>query len=87
MVDLESVWSWEDQDVLNRLLTRHVELTGSERAKDILNSWENRLPYFVKVFPIDYRKALERMRHREDRGSETLSATEEVYPHTETRHR
>jgi glutamate synthase domain-containing protein 2/glutamate synthase domain-containing protein 1/glutamate synthase domain-containing protein 3 len=87
MVDLESVWSWEDQDVLNRLLTRHVELTGSERAKDILNSWENRLPYFVKVFPIDYRKALERMRHREDRESETLSATEEVYPHTETRHR
>jgi glutamate synthase domain-containing protein 2/glutamate synthase domain-containing protein 1/glutamate synthase domain-containing protein 3 len=87
MVDLESVWGWEDQDVLNRLLTRHVEFTGSERAKDILNSWDNCLPYFVKVFPIDYRKVLERMKQREDRESETLSATEEVYPHPETRHR
>jgi glutamate synthase domain-containing protein 2/glutamate synthase domain-containing protein 1/glutamate synthase domain-containing protein 3 len=87
MVDLESVWSPEDQDVLNRLLTRHAEFSGSERARDILNNWDNRLPYFVKVFPIDYRKVLERMKLREDREAETLSATEEVYPHAESRHR
>jgi glutamate synthase domain-containing protein 2/glutamate synthase domain-containing protein 3 len=87
MVDLESVWGAEDQEALNRLLTRHAEHSGSERAKDILNNWDNRLPYFVKVFPIDYRKVLERMKLREDREAETLSATEEVYPHSEARHR
>jgi len=87
MVDLKSVWGEEDQDVLRRLLTRHAEFSGSERARDILNNWDNRLPYFVKVFPIDYRKVLERMKLREDREAETLSATEEVYPHAEARHR
>jgi glutamate synthase domain-containing protein 2/glutamate synthase domain-containing protein 3 len=79
MVDLESVWNWQDQAQLKQLIETHAELTGSTQAQDILNNWENRLPYFVKVMPIDYRKVLERMRQREDRESETISATEEVY--------
>lgn len=79
MVDLESVWNWQDQTELKTLITRHVEFTGSSYAQRILDDWENRLHYFVKVIPIDYRKVLERMKHQEDREAETLSATEEVY--------
>jgi hypothetical protein len=34
---------------------------------------------FVKVIPVDYRMALQRMRAREDRNTETTPATEEVF--------
>jgi glutamate synthase domain-containing protein 3 len=34
---------------------------------------------FVKVMPIDYRQALQRMRQREEVGDEETPATEEVF--------
>jgi hypothetical protein len=34
---------------------------------------------FVKVIPIDYRKALERIQQHEQRHTETTPATEEVF--------
>ena len=34
---------------------------------------------FVKVMPIDYRKALQRLREREQVGAEQTPATEEVF--------
>ena len=79
MVDLESVWSLEDRAILREMIEAHAEYTDSAFARDILEHWETRLPYFVKVFPIDYRKVLERMRQSEHREAETLSATEEVF--------
>jgi glutamate synthase domain-containing protein 3 len=78
-VDLESVWTEEDQRELRTLIETHVQHTGSIPASRILQNWEACLPFFVKVMPIDYRKSLERMRLQEDRDRETVSATEEVY--------
>ncbi|MFW5803181.1 MAG: glutamate synthase large subunit [Verrucomicrobiota bacterium] len=79
MVDVESVWSDDDQAELKAMLERHIRYTGSQRASDILDNWENRLPYFVKVMPIEYRRVLDRMKENEDRNSESVSATEEVF--------
>jgi glutamate synthase (NADPH) large chain len=79
MVDVESVWTEEDKAVLKALIERHLRLTGSERARVILEKWETRLPLFVKVMPIDYRKVLERMRLGEIAENEAVPATEEVY--------
>jgi len=79
MVDLETVWQREDKDVLADLIRRHLEWTGSRRAKDILDNWANMVGRFVKVMPIDYRKALARMRAREERHTESTPATEEVF--------
>ncbi|MBN2008040.1 glutamate synthase large subunit [candidate division KSB1 bacterium] len=79
MVELESVWSKEDQTILRTMLERHYEFTGSVLAKRILDNWEAKLPLFVKVMPIDYKKVLERMRFEEEADTETVSATEEVY--------
>jgi glutamate synthase (NADPH/NADH) large chain len=78
-VDLESVWTEEDQQELKTLIEAHVHYTGSLRARKILDNWEACLPSFVKVMPIDYKQSLERMRLQEDRDGETVSATEEVY--------
>jgi glutamate synthase (NADPH) large chain len=79
MVDLESVWHQQDQDLLKGWITQHLNWTGSIRAKYILEKWPDMVGKFVKVIPIDYRKALERMRQREHRHTETTPATEEVF--------
>jgi len=79
MVDLESVWSEQDRARLRGLIEEHLRATGSPRARNILENWDASLPLFVKVMPIDYRKALDRMKLAEDRDRETVSATEEVY--------
>jgi glutamate synthase (NADPH/NADH) large chain len=79
MVDLENVWRQEDRDLLWRLITKHEELTRSSRAKRLLNAWPDMVGRFVKVIPIDYRKALERMRDQERRSTEQTPATEEVF--------
>jgi glutamate synthase (NADPH/NADH) large chain len=79
MVELESVWKENDCKNLKNLIERHFKWTGSERAKQILNSWEDMTGKFVKVVPIDYRNALEKMRAAEQRDTETTPATEEVF--------
>jgi glutamate synthase domain-containing protein 3 len=53
--------------------------TRSEHATRILRDWDEMLPRFVKVMPIDYRKALERMAKDQTRETEVVGLTEEVY--------
>jgi glutamate synthase domain-containing protein 3 len=79
MVELENVWRHDDKDILHDLIERHLKWTQSERARHILDAWPDMVGKFVKVIPIDYSKALERMRAAEQRGTETTPATEEVF--------
>ena len=79
MVDVESVWQEEDVKRLRAMIENHFRYTGSQRAAQILENWESRLPLFVKVMPIEYRKSLDRMRMEEEMNPESVSATEEVY--------
>jgi glutamate synthase (NADPH/NADH) large chain len=74
MVDLEPVLSeseqqgklarhlWHlgrtDEGILKDLIERHAGLTGSRRAKEILEKWTDYRARFVKVFPKEYRRAL-----------------------------
>ena len=57
-VDVEPVIDAKDADLLQRLIVRHAELTGSPRARWILDQWETMLPKFVKVFPHEYKRVL-----------------------------
>jgi len=79
MVDLETVWRPEDITILRDLIARHHRLTGSRLAAAILGAWQNTIGRFVKVTPIDYRKALLKMQANERRDTETTPATEEVF--------
>jgi glutamate synthase domain-containing protein 3 len=47
-----------DEAVLKRLVDSHLKLTGSRRAKEILEKWSEYRARFVKVFPKEYRRAL-----------------------------
>jgi len=79
LVELENVWRREDKDMLRDLIERHLKWTQSKRAQYILDAWPDAVGKFVKVIPIDYSKALERMRAAEQRDTETTPATEEVF--------
>ena len=80
-VDLESVWQEEDRSRLRDLIERHVRWTGSTRGREILDDWHHRIGRFIKVMPLDYRRALERLREQERRAAEFTPATEEVFVH------
>ena len=79
MVDLESIWRKEDEHLLRELIARHQRWTGSQQAARILENWQEMSGKFVKVMPIDYRRALERIREHEAAGAEQTPATEEVF--------
>ena len=78
MVDLESVYLDEDCKFIRSMVERHFVYTGSKQAKRLLDNWREMVGKFVKVMPIDYRKALERLREREIRAADFAPATEEV---------
>jgi len=50
-----------DEERLHQLIENHLHYTASTRAKDILDNWADYLPKFVKVMPVEYRRALEEM--------------------------
>ncbi|HVQ10337.1 MAG TPA: glutamate synthase-related protein, partial [Methyloceanibacter sp.] len=50
-----------DEARLRQLISNHLHYTGSSRAKLILDNWAEYLPKFVKVMPVEYRRALEEM--------------------------
>ncbi len=79
MVELEPLRHEDDLKTLRHLIEQHYHWTASGRAKRILDRWPEMLGRFVKVMPIDYRKALERLRERDQVHSEQTLATEEVY--------
>lgn len=52
----------DDAPRLKWILKRHLNYTGSDRAREILENWEDYLPKFVKVLPVDYRAALQKIK-------------------------
>ena len=54
-----------DAERLYQLIENHLHYTGSTRAKAILDDWATYLPKFVKVMPVEYRRALEEMARRQ----------------------
>ncbi|MFA5487654.1 MAG: glutamate synthase-related protein [Candidimonas sp.] len=47
-----------DETILRRLIEDHFRYTGSFRSRDILGDWEHARQAFVKIMPIEYRRAL-----------------------------
>jgi glutamate synthase (NADPH/NADH) large chain len=50
-----------DEVILKRLIERHFKFTGSTRARNLLDDWATSRAKFVKVFPTEYKRALEEM--------------------------
>jgi len=48
-----------DAQRLRAMIETHLDKTGSNRAREILADWKNKVAKFVKVMPVDFRRALE----------------------------
>ena len=57
LVDLEALDD-DDAELVRRLVTRHVEYTGSANAQRVLDQWSRLGQKFVKVMPRDYKRVL-----------------------------
>jgi glutamate synthase (NADPH/NADH) large chain len=66
-VDIKTDMTRYDALRLHRLIEKHASYTGSALARDILDNWNQFLPKFVKVMPVDYRRALEEMKQAQSR--------------------
>ena len=77
MVDLEPLTEKADIRFVRDRIVRHYQWTQSSLARRILENWRDMQGRFVKVMPIDYRKALERM--RQQGHDEQPVVTEEVF--------
>ncbi len=65
LVDVETDMTRFDGERLHQLITNHARYTDSERAREILDNWELYLPKFVKVMPVEYRRALQEMQQEQ----------------------
>ncbi len=61
LVDVMHDLSRYDNQRLRMLIEKHHQLTGSAKAAAILEDWEGYRSRFVKVMPVEYRKALQKM--------------------------
>ncbi|EGV52883.1 glutamate synthase large subunit [endosymbiont of Riftia pachyptila] len=54
---------------LKQLIANHLHYTNSEVARNILDNWEAYLPKFVKVMPVEYRRALKALQAEKQAGA------------------
>jgi glutamate synthase (ferredoxin) len=59
MVELTGLDDEDEIETVKDMIFRHVEATSSVRATEILVSWNEWLPKFVRVIPNDYRRVLD----------------------------
>jgi glutamate synthase (NADPH/NADH) large chain len=64
-IDIMQDMTSHDALRLKTLIEKHLHYTNSSRAKEILDNWADYLPKFVKIMPVDYRRALMQMRQNQ----------------------
>ena len=47
---------------LKKIIKRHVQLTNSSKGKFIIQNWEKVISKFVKITPVEYKKALQNIK-------------------------
>jgi glutamate synthase (NADPH/NADH) large chain len=68
LVDIMRDMTCHDEQRLRLLIEKHRRYTGSEKARRILENWSDYATRFLKVMPVDYRLALEKMQKAQERA-------------------
>jgi glutamate synthase (NADPH/NADH) large chain len=63
MVDLDPL-SLKDEEQIMALLRKHVSLTGSKLAQKLINNWNQVSTQFIKVYPKEYKKVIEKLEYQ-----------------------
>ena len=72
LVDVSHDMTRFDAIRLRQLIQKHLHYTNSDVARKILDAWENYLPKFVKVMPVEYRRALQEI-HAQKKAESAVS--------------
>jgi glutamate synthase (NADPH/NADH) large chain len=79
MVELSGPESEEDENFLKDSIAKHVYWTASALGRELLDNWAAYLPRFVKVLPVEYKRALQQMKLAElDRKLYEIREREEL---------
>jgi glutamate synthase (NADPH/NADH) large chain len=62
-----------DEAILKGLIQRHFDYTGSQRARKLLDDWSNSRGKFVKVFPLEYKRALGELAAKADNKTKAIA--------------
>jgi glutamate synthase (ferredoxin) len=79
MVFMTEVTEKYDVAELRQIITDYMEATHSVRAQEIMDDFENYLPYFKKIVPNDYHKMILSISHFEEQGISHENAVKEAF--------
>ena len=79
LVSLQEVTEKYDVLELKALIEEHVEATGSEKGRRILDSFEDYLPKFKKILPHDYARMRQAILKMEEKGMDSEQAEIEAF--------
>ncbi|MBE5871633.1 MAG: glutamate synthase large subunit [Lachnospiraceae bacterium] len=79
LVLMEAVETKNDKAELRKMLEAHVKHTGSEKAKKVLDRFEEYLPKFKKIIPEDYKKLTHLTSQFEEQGMNLAQAQIEAF--------
>jgi glutamate synthase domain-containing protein 2/glutamate synthase domain-containing protein 1/glutamate synthase domain-containing protein 3 len=68
MIQIMNVEDLEEIESIKNMVFRHAEYTGSSRATEVLLSWDEWLPKFMRVIPHDFNRVLEAQREMKKTG-------------------
>ncbi len=73
-VDISGDMTKHDDERLQQIISNHRHYTGSERARVILENWDDYRAKFVKIMPVEYRRAIREMADRKRQRSQQAAA-------------
>ncbi|MDO4633062.1 MAG: glutamate synthase large subunit [Eubacteriales bacterium] len=79
MVSMEAVEQITDRVELKQLLENHYSCTGSLKAKEILDDFENSLTRFKRIIPVDYKRIMAQTNRLIESGMSLQDAQNEAF--------
>jgi glutamate synthase (NADPH) large chain len=70
LVAFDPIDTADEKAELKSIIENHLKYTGSRVAKRLLDNWDESLKSIVKVMPVDYKKALERLAREKAEGKQ-----------------
>ena len=74
MISIEKVETKYDEQELRSMIEAHVEATGSEKGKEVLEAFTEYLPKFKKIIPNDFKRMLSLSARLEEKGLDSEEA-------------
>ncbi len=79
MISIEKVENKYDENELRELIEAHVQATGSQKGRRVLEHFREYLPKFKKIIPNDYKRMLLLSAQMEEKGLSTQQAQIEAF--------